>query len=67
MNKLIDSDRLIFGKDETKIPELKVYLNDVEFPLRSVINLDARKGSNDLARLFNRRDIFKKSEAGGTA
>ena len=42
-----------------KIPELKVYLNDVEFPLRSVINLDARKGSNDLARLFNRRDIFK--------
>ena len=59
MKELIASDRIIFGKDETKIPELKVYLNDVEFPLRSVITLDARKGSNDLDRLFNRRDIFK--------
>ncbi len=59
MKELIASDRIIFGKDETKIPELKVYLNAVEFPLRSVITLDARKGSNDLDRLFNRRDIFK--------
>ncbi len=52
-------DRIIFGKDETKIPELKVYLEDVEFPLRSVIELDARMGSNNLDRLFERRDVFK--------
>jgi adenine-specific DNA-methyltransferase len=59
MKKLIKEDRIIFGKDEKKIPELKVYLRDVEFPLRSVIELDSRKGSNDLDRLFERRDVFK--------
>jgi adenine-specific DNA-methyltransferase len=59
MKELIQQDRIIFGKDEKKIPELKVYLREVEFPLRSVIELDARKGSNDLERLFDRRDVFK--------
>jgi adenine-specific DNA-methyltransferase len=59
MKELIAKDRIIFGKTEKKIPELKVYLSDVEFPLRSVVTLDARAGSNDLDRLFNRRDIFK--------
>jgi adenine-specific DNA-methyltransferase len=59
MKQLIKDDRIIFGKDETKIPELKVYLIDVEFPLRSVIQLDSRKGSNDLERLFGTRDVFK--------
>ncbi len=57
--ELRQQDRIIFGKDETKIPELKVYLEDVEFPLRSVIEMDARKGSNNLDRLFERRDVFK--------
>ena len=52
-------DRIIFGKDEKKIPELKVFLKDVEFPLRSVIEMDSRKGSNDLAKLFGTRDVFK--------
>ena len=51
--------RLIFGEDETKIPELKVYLTEVKFPLRSVLHLDARKGSNTLDRLFGSRDVFK--------
>ncbi len=59
MKELIKADRIIFGKDEKKIPELKVYLSEVEFPLRSVISLDSRKGSNDLDALFNRRDVFK--------
>lgn len=59
MKELLEQDRIIFGKDETKIPELKVYLRDVEFPLRSVITLDARKGSNDLDNLFDSRDVFK--------
>jgi adenine-specific DNA-methyltransferase len=59
MKELIRDDRIIFGKDEKKIPELKVFLKDVEFPLRSVIQLDSRKGSNDLERLFGRRDVFK--------
>jgi adenine-specific DNA-methyltransferase len=59
MKELLLQDRIIFGKDETKIPELKVYLSDVDFPLRSVIEMDSRKGSNDLARLFGTRDVFK--------
>ncbi|HOG28053.1 MAG TPA: DNA methyltransferase [Vicinamibacterales bacterium] len=59
MRQFLDEDRIIFGKDENKIPELKVYLSDVRFPLRSVFHLDARKGSNDLDRLFGARDIFK--------
>lgn len=59
MNRMLAEDRIIFGKDHTKIPELKVYLEEVEFPLRSVIHLDSRKGSNDLARLFGTRDTFK--------
>ena len=59
MRKLLAVDRIIFGEDETKIPELKVYLLDVKFPLRSVFSIDARKGSNDLERLFAARDVFK--------
>ncbi|RVO86008.1 DNA methyltransferase, partial [Sinorhizobium meliloti] len=59
MEKLLKDDRIIFGKDEKKIPELKVSLSDVEFPLRSVITLDSRAGSNDLDALFGSRDIFK--------
>ena len=59
MKGLLEQDRIIFGKDEKKIPELKVYLRDVQFPLRSVIEMDSRKGSNDLARLFETRDVFK--------
>jgi len=59
MARFFSEERLIFGADETKIPELKVYLREVKFPLRSVIHLDARKGSNDLDRLFGARDVFK--------
>src|ERR1017187_9117695 len=59
IKQLLADDRIIFGKDETKIPELKVYLEEVDFPFRSVIQLDARKGSNDLDTLFDRRDVFK--------
>lgn len=59
MQRLIQEKRIIFGKDETTIPQLKVYLKDVEFPLRSVMNIDARKGSNDLERLFGSRDKFR--------
>lgn len=59
MRELLANDRIIFGENEEKIPELKVYLKDVKFPLRSVINMDSRKGSNNLDRLFGARDVFK--------
>jgi hypothetical protein len=56
---LIAKDRILFGKDHNTIPTLKAYLDEVEFPLRSTIELDAMKGSNDLERLFGTRDAFK--------
>lgn len=59
MKRLLAEGRIIFGETEAKIPELKVYLSEVRFPLRSVFVLDARKGSNDLDRLFASRDVFK--------
>jgi adenine-specific DNA-methyltransferase len=52
MEQLEAEDRLIYGKDETKLIELKKYLREISPPLRSVIDLDARKGSNRLKRLF---------------
>ncbi|KZC19950.1 site-specific DNA-methyltransferase [Rhodanobacter denitrificans] len=59
MERMLVEDRIIFGDTEEKLPELKVYLSEVKFPLRSMFSLDARKGSNDLDRLFGARDIFK--------
>jgi adenine-specific DNA-methyltransferase len=59
MDELLAKGRIIFGDTEKKIPELKVPLREVEFPLRSVLNIDGRKGSNDLEKLFGNRDTFK--------
>lgn len=59
MRRLLEANRIIFGETDEKIPELKVYLDEVKFPLRSVFAIDARKGSNDLERLFASRDVFK--------
>ena len=59
MNDMLEEGRIIFGKDETKIPELKAHLQDITFPFRSVFNIDSRKGSNNLEAIFGRRDIFK--------
>lgn len=59
MSELLAKDRIIFGKDESKIPELKVPLREVGFPLRSVLHMDSRKGANDLEALFGTRDKFK--------
>lgn len=59
MKELVAEGRIIFGKDENKIPELKAYLKDMTFPFRSVFNIDSRKGSNDLEAIFGRRDLFK--------
>ncbi len=59
MDELRAEGRIVFGKDESKIPELKAYLADMTFPFRSVFNIDSRKGSNDLEAIFGRRDVFK--------
>lgn len=60
---LLDNDRVIYGKDETKLIEIKRYLSEIQFPLRSVVNLDSRAAANELAALFGREDIpFKNAK-----
>src|SRR5690606_34355111 len=45
MKKLLDEKRIIFGKDETKIVEIKVYAKDYQAKLSSFFELDGRKGT----------------------
>lgn len=52
MDKLLEDDKILFGEDETKIIELKVYAKDFQDKLPSVIELDGRVGSYDLKTLF---------------
>jgi adenine-specific DNA-methyltransferase len=52
MKSLIDNDQLLYGDDENKIVELKVYAKDYLSKLPSVIELDGRKGPNELKAIF---------------
>jgi len=52
MNTLLDSKRILFGEDETKIIELKVYAHEFEEKLSSVFELDGRLGAYDLREDF---------------
>lgn len=52
MEKMINDEKIIFGNDENKLVEIKVYAKDYEQKLSSVINLDGRAGTNELKDLF---------------
>lgn len=52
MKDLLDKKKILFGEDESKIIELKVYAKDYEDKLASVIQLDGRLGSYDLKDIF---------------
>ena len=52
MKKLLQEDRVIFGKDESKIIELKIYLKDYKAKLASVFELDGRAGANEIRTIF---------------
>lgn len=52
MEDLIKNKKILFGKDESKIIELKVYASEYEDKLSSVIQLDGRLGSYDLKEFF---------------
>ncbi len=52
MNRLIEEGRILFGDDETKIIELKVYAEEFSDKLSSVFELDGRTGPYDLKTLF---------------
>ncbi|MBF0181508.1 MAG: site-specific DNA-methyltransferase [Magnetococcales bacterium] len=48
MNRLLDEGKVLFGEDETKIIELKVYAADFKEKLPSVFEMDGRLGAYDL-------------------
>ncbi len=53
MERLLAEDRVIFGTDESKIIELKAYINDYEAKLGSVIQgVDSRRGANEIRGIF---------------
>jgi adenine-specific DNA-methyltransferase len=52
MDRLLSEGRILFGDDESKIIELKVYAHEFEDKLSSVFDLDGRTGPYDLKALF---------------
>lgn len=52
MNKLIAEGKILFGKDENKIIELKLYAKDYKVKLSSVYELDGRTGTNEIKTIF---------------
>ena len=52
MDRLLAEDRILFGKDESKIVELKLYAKDYRAKLSSLFELDGRVGTNEIKELF---------------
>jgi len=52
LNELLAQDRILFGEDETKLIELKVYAKSYRAKLSSVFELDGRVGTNEIKELF---------------
>jgi len=52
MQDLLSKGRILFGRDESKIIELKLYAEEYEDKLPSVITLDGRIGAYELRELF---------------
>lgn len=63
MNKMIKEGRIIFGKDEDKLVEIKVYAKDYEQKLSSVMILDGRSGTNEIKELFDDIKVFNNPKA----
>ena len=52
MDELLSNGRIIFGEDESKLIELKVYASEYKENLSSLLNLDGRLGAYDLKEDF---------------
>ena len=60
MKKLIDEGRILFGDDESKLVEIKLYASEYQDKFSSVYEYDSRAGANELKRLFpEAKQIFK--------
>jgi len=52
MNDLLDNEKILFGDDENKIIELKLYASDYLEKLSGIIELDGRLGAYEVRELF---------------
>jgi adenine-specific DNA-methyltransferase len=52
MQGLLREDKILFGEDEDKIIEIKLYVDDYKAKLPSVIELDTRLGSYEIKDIF---------------
>lgn len=52
MARLLKEKRILFGSDETKLVELKVYARDYRAKLSSLFELDGRIGTNEIKAVF---------------
>jgi hypothetical protein len=52
MKGLLEGKRILFGNDETKLIELKVYAKDYRAKLSSLFELDGRVGTNEIKAIF---------------
>lgn len=60
MKKMIEEGRILFGDDETKLVEIKLYASEYQDKFSSVYELDSRAGANELKALFpEAKQIFK--------
>jgi adenine-specific DNA-methyltransferase len=54
MKELIKEKRIVFGKTHEQIVQMKDYLDEYRDSLRSIIEMDARKGAYTLKSLFGK-------------
>ena len=60
MKELLDKGKILFGDDENKIIELKVYANEYHDKFSSAYTLDGRLGAYDIKALFpGIKQLFK--------
>ena len=60
MRKMIEEGRILFGKDENKLVEIKVYASEYQDKFSSVYDSDGRTAANELRALFPEfKQIFK--------
>lgn len=52
MKELLEKGKILFGDDDSKIIELKLYASEYQEKLSSVIELDGRLGAYDMKSLF---------------
>lgn len=58
MRDLLSAGKILFGDDEKKLVELKIYLSDYKQKLASLVDLDGRAGANELRSIFGDGKVF---------